>query len=76
MIRDTGEQRPIGKPTLFDESVTIAEIIAGPHLRPEHITALASTNPMLFMSMVLTRHLPISDPNGDSPENPEVPIYT
>ena len=37
MIRDTGEQRPIGKPTLFDESISIAEIIAGPHLRSEHI---------------------------------------
>ncbi|MEC7391250.1 MAG: asparaginase domain-containing protein, partial [Candidatus Thermoplasmatota archaeon] len=27
MIRNTGEQRPIGKPTLFDDSVNIAEII-------------------------------------------------
>ena len=73
MIRNTGEQRPIGKPTLFDESVSIAEIIAGPHLRPEHITALASTKPdAIHVHGTGLGHLPISDPNGDSPENPEV----
>ncbi len=73
MIRNTGEQRPIGKPTLFDESVTIAEIIAGPHLRPEHIRALASTKPdAIHVHGTGLGHLPISDPNGDSPENPEV----
>ena len=73
MIRNTGEQRPIGKPTLFDDSVNIAEIIAGPHLRPEHITALASTKPdAIHVHGTGLGHLPISDPNGDSPENPEV----
>ena len=73
MIRDTGEQRPIGKPTLFDESISIAEIIAGPHLRSEHITALASTKPnAIHVHGTGLGHLPISDPNGDSPENPDV----
>ena len=73
MIRNTGELRPIGKPTLFDESVTIAEIIAGPHLLPEHIVALASTKPdAIHVHGTGLGHLPISDPNGDSPENLEV----
>ena len=73
MIRNTGEPRPIGKPTLFDESVTIAEIIAGPHLLPEHIVALASTKPdAIHVHGTGLGHLPISDPNGDSPENLEV----
>ena len=73
MIRDTGELRPIGKPNLFDESVTIAEIIAGPHLLPEHIAALVSTKPdAIHVHGTGLGHLPISDPNGDSPENLEV----
>lgn len=73
MITNTGKQRPIGKPTLFDETVSIAEIIAGPHLRPEHITALALTKPdAIHVHGTGLGHLPISDPNGDSPENPEV----
>ncbi|MBA46444.1 MAG: Glu-tRNA(Gln) amidotransferase GatDE subunit D [Euryarchaeota archaeon] len=73
MIRNTGEERPIGKPILFDESISIAEMIAGPHLRPEHIMALASTNPhALHIHGTGLGHLPIADPNRDSPENPAV----
>ena len=73
MFRDTGVQRDIGKPILFNENTNIAEIIAGPHLRPEHIDALASTNPdALHIHGTGLGHLPIADPNRDSPENPAI----
>ncbi len=73
MGKNTIEQRPIGKPILYDENINIAEIIAGPHLRAEHITALVSTKPhALHIHGTGLGHLPIADPNGDSPENPAV----
>ena len=62
--------RPISKQLLFDEGIKIAEMIAGPHLLPEHIAALASTKPdAIHVHGTGLGHLPIADPNGDSPEN-------
>jgi glutamyl-tRNA(Gln) amidotransferase subunit D len=62
--------RPVKKPIEFNEEIRIAEMIAGPHLQPEHIAALSSTKPdALHIHGTGLGHLPIADPNGDSPEN-------
>ncbi|HJM66088.1 MAG TPA: Glu-tRNA(Gln) amidotransferase subunit GatD [Candidatus Thalassarchaeaceae archaeon] len=70
ILRNSTSSRPIAKPSEFDESIRIAEMIAGPHLLPEHISALASTEPhAIHIHGTGLGHLPIADPNGDSPEN-------
>tara|TARA_B100001996_G_C18632665_1_gene582406 strand:- start:89 stop:1429 length:1341 start_codon:yes stop_codon:yes gene_type:complete len=70
VLRDAPSTRTIAKPSEFDENIRIAEMIAGPHLLPEHISALASTKPhAIHIHGTGLGHLPIADPNGDSPEN-------
>ncbi len=70
ILRETSSTRPIAKPSEFDEGIRIAEMISGPHLLPEHISALASTKPhAIHIQGTGLGHLPIADPNGDSPEN-------
>jgi glutamyl-tRNA(Gln) amidotransferase subunit D len=57
-------------PTLFDESVRIAQFISDPHLQPDMVQAAidAGFDALLFHGTGLG-HLPISDPEEDSLEN-------
>ena len=57
-------------PTLFDESVRIAQFISDAHLQPDMVQAAidAGFDALLFHGTGLG-HLPISDPEEDSLEN-------
>ncbi len=57
-------------PKLFDDKIRIAEFIAGPHIQSDLVQAGISLNydALLFHGTGLG-HLPISNPEEDSPEN-------
>ncbi len=69
-----GAQREVeSSPTRFDEDISIQEFVAGPHLSPSMIRAAVKGG----LDAIVVRgtglgHLPIHDPLGDSPENPEL----
>jgi glutamyl-tRNA(Gln) amidotransferase subunit D len=62
-------------PTLFDESVRIAQFISDAHLQPDMVQASIDSGfeALLFHGTGLG-HLPISDPEGDSLENTRLRI--
>ena len=59
------------KPAVFDEKTRILQLMAGPHLFADQIKLASSYDAVLFHGTGLG-HLPIEDPNGDSPENAEM----
>jgi glutamyl-tRNA(Gln) amidotransferase subunit D len=57
-------------PTYFDESIRIAEFSAGPHLHSDLVqAAIDSGYDALYFHGTGLGHLPIHDPENDSPEN-------
>jgi len=57
-------------PTYFDESIRIAEFTAGPHLHSDLVqAAIDSGYDALYFHGTGLGHLPIQDPEDDSPEN-------
>jgi glutamyl-tRNA(Gln) amidotransferase subunit D len=57
-------------PTYFDESIRIAEFSAGPHLHSDLVqAAIDSGYDALYFHGTGLGHLPIQDPEEDSPEN-------
>jgi glutamyl-tRNA(Gln) amidotransferase subunit D len=57
-------------PTYFDESIRIAEFSAGPHLHSDLVqAAIDSGYDALYFHGTGLGHLPIQDPEDDSPEN-------
>jgi glutamyl-tRNA(Gln) amidotransferase subunit D len=57
-------------PTYFDESIRIAEFSAGPHLHSDLVqAAIDSGYDALYFHGTGLGHLPIQDPENDSPEN-------
>ena len=59
------------KPAVFDENTRILQLMAGPHLFADQIKLASNYDAVLFHGTGLG-HLPIEDPNGDSPENAEM----
>ncbi|MDG1524562.1 MAG: Glu-tRNA(Gln) amidotransferase subunit GatD [Candidatus Thalassarchaeaceae archaeon] len=55
-------------PITFDESKRILQLVAGPHMFPDQIQFASKYDAILFHGTGLG-HLPIEDPNDDSPEN-------
>jgi glutamyl-tRNA(Gln) amidotransferase subunit D len=55
-------------PVVFDEDKRILQLMAGAHLYADQIELAANYDAILFHGTGLG-HLPIEDPNGDSPEN-------
>ena len=62
-------------PSLFDESIKIAEFISGPHLQPSLVESAVKLNfdALLFHGTGLG-HLPIANPEEDSIENTKLKI--
>ena len=58
----------VTEPIAFDESKRILQLVAGSHMYADQI-ALASTYDAILFHGTGLGHLPIEDPNGDSPEN-------
>ena len=56
------------EPKMFNEDVRILQLIAGAHLFADQIKLGSNYDAILFHGTGLG-HLPIEDPNGDSPEN-------
>ena len=57
-------------PKLFDENVRIAEFVAGAHLQPDLVQAAIDAGyDALYFHGTGLGHLPIEDPENDSPEN-------
>jgi len=56
------------EPRMFNEDVRILQLIAGAHLFADQIKLGSNYDAILFHGTGLG-HLPIEDPNGDSPEN-------
>ncbi|MEE2759310.1 MAG: Glu-tRNA(Gln) amidotransferase subunit GatD [Candidatus Thermoplasmatota archaeon] len=56
------------EPILFDDSIRILQLTAGAHLFADQIELATHYDAILFHGTGLG-HLPIHDPNGDSPEN-------
>jgi glutamyl-tRNA(Gln) amidotransferase subunit D len=59
------------KPAVFNENARILQLMAGPHLFADQIKLASNYDAVLFHGTGLG-HLPIEDPNGDSPENAEM----
>jgi glutamyl-tRNA(Gln) amidotransferase subunit D len=59
------------KPIVFDEGIRILQLMAGSHLFADQIELASKYEAILFHGTGLG-HLPIEDPNGDSPENAEM----
>jgi glutamyl-tRNA(Gln) amidotransferase subunit D len=55
-------------PITFDESKRILQLVAGPHMFADQIQFASKYDAILFHGTGLG-HLPIEDPNDDSPEN-------
>lgn len=55
-------------PVLFNESTRILQLVAGAHMFADQIELAHQYEAILFHGTGLG-HLPIEDPNGDSPEN-------
>ena len=56
------------EPTAFDDSKRILQLVAGAHMYADQIEFASNYDAILFHGTGLG-HLPIQDPNGDSPEN-------
>ena len=56
------------EPIAFDESKRILQLVAGSHMYADQIALASNYDAVLFHGTGLG-HLPIEDPNGDSPEN-------
>jgi len=56
------------EPVAFDEGIRILQLVAGAHLYADQIELASNYDAILFHGSGLG-HLPIEDPNGDSPEN-------
>ena len=60
-------------PTPFLPDLNLPHVVATPWLRAEHIESLAATGPAaIIVHGTGLGHLPISDPDGDLPENREM----
>jgi len=59
------------KPVVFDERTRILQLMAGSHLYADQVELASKYDAILFHGTGLG-HLPIEDPNGDSPENAEM----
>ena len=55
-------------PVVFDEDKRILQLMAGAHMYADQIELAENYDAILFHGTGLG-HLPIEDPNGDSPEN-------
>ena len=57
-------------PTMYDEAIRVAQLLAGAHLHGDLITAIADAS---YQALVIhgtgLGHLPIENANGDAPEN-------
>jgi glutamyl-tRNA(Gln) amidotransferase subunit D len=58
----------VTEPIVFDESKRILQLVAGAHMYADQIALASNYDAILFHGTGLG-HLPIEDPNGDSPEN-------
>ena len=58
----------VAEPIAFDESKRILQLVAGSHMYADQIALASNYDAILFHGTGLG-HLPIEDPNGDSPEN-------
>jgi len=58
-------------PIAFDENKRILQLVAGAHMFADQIELASKYDAILFHGTGLG-HLPIEDPNGDSPENVEM----
>ena len=58
----------VTEPIAFDESKRILQLVAGSHMYADQIALASNYDAILFHGTGLG-HLPIEDPNGDSPEN-------
>ena len=58
----------VREPVVFDEDKRILQLMAGAHMYADQIELAANYDAILFHGTGLG-HLPIEDPNGDSPEN-------
>ena len=56
------------EPIAFDEGKRILQLVAGSHMYADQIALASNYDAILFHGTGLG-HLPIEDPNGDSPEN-------
>ena len=59
------------KPAVFNEGTRILQLMSGPQLFADQIELATKYDAILFHGTGLG-HLPIEDPNGDSPENTEM----
>ena len=72
--RSDALDRPVtGTPTPYLADLNLPQVVASPWLRADHIESLAATGPAaIIVHGTGLGHLPISDPDGDLPENKEV----
>ena len=68
MDADTPTREIAVAPIIFDENKRILQLVAGAHMFPDQIELASKYDAILFHGTGLG-HLPIEDPNGDSPEN-------
>ena len=66
----SSSNREVSTPASYDESVRIAQLIAGPHLHSDMLEAAASAG---YSAVIIhgtgLGHLPVENPMGDAPEN-------